>query len=232
MKIYSMHRWDMNTREAMALQSKLKEKILLKNSFRSIKEIHRVAGCDLALDIKSNLAWGGVVVYSFPDLEVVERRIIVQKLSFPYVPGLLSFREGPVLLKAIGTLETIPDLFIFDGQGIAHPRGIGIASHLALFLKKPTIGCAKSRLCGTFREPGPKRGDSSPLHSKEGKTMGRVLRTRDRVKPIFVSPGNEIDTRTAVRIIMKCCDGYRIPKPTREADHFVEAQKRMSLQAS
>jgi len=226
MTIYPIHAWKLSPTEAIQLQRRLKRQISPVNAFQKISEIRWVAGCDLALDLKRGKAFGGVIVYSFPDLEEVERRVAVQKISFPYVPGLLSFREGPILLKAIASLKHTPDLFIFDGQGIAHPRGIGIASHLALFLKKPTIGCAKSRLYGQYREPGLCRGDVSRLRSPEGKAIGSVVRTRDRVKPVFISPGHNIDVATAVRVILQCGDGFRIPKPTREADHYVEVCRR------
>ena len=226
MKLHRIHSWKLTPKEAIRLQERLKKKIVLKNAFESLKDLKFIAGCDLALDLKKNHAIGGVIVFSFPELKEVERKIVVRKLTFPYVPGLLSFREGPVLLDAIESLKIEPDLFVFDGQGIAHPRRLGLASHMGLFLKKPTIGCAKSRLYGQYREPHWKKGSFSPLVGDDGKPMGVVLRTRDHVRPVFVSPGHKIRIGTASRVILKCCDGFRIPKPTRFADHAVEAYKR------
>jgi deoxyribonuclease V len=150
------------------------------------------------------------------------------KLTFPYLPGLLAFREAPVLLAALALLATEPDLLLFDGQGIAHGRRMGIATHMGILLNKPTIGCAKSRLVGTFEEPGTDRGSYKPLvHA--GETVGAVVRTRRGVKPIFVSPGTGISLRTAIQIVVQCLDGYRIPKPTREADHYVGIMKRKRI---
>ena len=226
MKIRPLHNWDLSVSQALEVQKHLRKLIRLKNSFRGIHRIKKIAGVDCAISADGKRIYGGVIVYSFPDLKEIERHCESATLDFPYIPGLLSFREGPVLLKVIKLLNHPPDLFIFDGQGIAHPRGIGIASHLGLFLDKPTIGCAKSRLCGEFKEPGKRRGDFSPLLSKEGKTIGAVLRTRDAVRPVFISPGHQIDIKTSLEIIMQCLDRYRIPKPTREADIFVEAAKR------
>jgi len=192
----------------------------------TLPEIRFIAGCDMAIDKADNTGTAGVIVYRWPELEEVERRYASAKLTFPYVPGFLSFREAPVLLEAIAKLEHEPDLFFFDGQGIAHPRGLGIASHLGLILDKPSVGCAKSRLCGEHGDPPAKKGGCAHLVGKDGKRLGAVLRTRDRVHPVFVSPGHKIDIQNAVRIVLSCCDGYRIPKPTREADHFVEKAKR------
>ncbi len=226
MNIHHLHDWNVSPREAIRIQSELRARVILENSF---KEIKLIAGCDLALDTASNEAYGGVIVYTWPELREVERHSVCRKIKFPYIPGLLSFREAPTLLDCLAQLETEPDLIIFDGQGIAHPRGVGIATHMGLLLDKPTIGCAKSRLYGSYKEPGEKAGSRSSLVSEQGKVLGAVVRTRDRVRPIFVSPGHKIDTQTSIKIILQCVDGYRIPKPTREADHFVESSKQKAL---
>jgi deoxyribonuclease V len=178
--------------------------------------------------IDGDWGYGGVITYTFPRLEEIERRWVRMKLKFPYVPGLLAFREAPVLLAALKLLSTEPDLLLFDGQGIAHGRRMGIATHMGILLNKPTIGCAKSRLVGTFEEPGADRGCYEPLvHG--GETVGAVLRTRKQVRPIFVSPGTGISIKTSINIVMQCLDGYRIPKPTREADHYVGSIKRRRI---
>jgi len=166
-----------------------------------------------------------VIVYQFPQLREVERRMARRTLRFPYVPGLLSFRESPVLLAAIEQLRTEPDLILVDGHGIAHPRRFGIACHLGLLLDRPTIGCAKSILVGEAAEPGVRAGSTAPLVDK-GEIVGTVLRTRDRVKPIYVTTGHRVSLESAVRIARQCLDGFRIPKPTREADHFVRDLRR------
>lgn len=217
-KIRSLHRWDLTPKEARKIQESLRRKVVLKNRFGKIRLI---AGCDMALAEGGQEAFGGVIVYRWPDLAEVERRTNVFAIRFPYVPGLLAFREAPVLLDCLARLEHDPDLLIFDGQGIAHPRGVGIATHMGLILGKPTIGCAKSRLCGSFREPAPERGSWSPLLGEGKEKIGVVLRTRDRVRPIFVSPGHRIDFEMSMSVILGCSDGFRIPKPTREADRLV-----------
>jgi len=217
---------NLSYKQAIEIQNRLRKQVRLKNSF---KKIRFIAGCDLAFTKDGKKAIGGVIVYSWPDLNEIERQFYIGKVVFPYIPGLLSFREAPVLMNTIAKLKVKPDLFIFDGQGIAHPRRVGLATHMGLLLNKPTIGCAKSRLIGKYREPGKKRGSISPLFSNEGMKIGNVVRTRDHVRPIFVSPGHRIDFQTAIRIIMDCVDGFRIPKPTREADHWVAQVKRRGL---
>jgi deoxyribonuclease V len=222
MRALNLHPWNVSTAEARCIQNELCHQVVLHNDF---PHIDLIAGADLAIDTTSNEGYAGVIVYTFPDLEEVERRHAHCKLSFPYIPGLLAFREAPVLLKAFAKVQHEPDVVVFDGQGVAHPRGMGIATHMGLVLDKATIGCAKSRLIGSFEEPGPDVGDYWPLVFGE-KTIGAVLRTRRNVKPIFVSQGHRIGLETCIDILLQCSDGYRIPRPTREADHFVGEIKR------
>lgn len=224
MAIRDLHDWNVSPKEAFETQRRLRPGIRLRNSFRRIRVI---AGCDVAFDAAKNLAYGVAVVFSFPSLDEVEKKVAVRGITFPYVPGLLAFREAPVLLDAIRSLEHEPDLFMIDGQGIAHPRGMGLASHLGLFLEKPVIGCAKSRLCGTYREPGAAAGSSSPLFAKNGETIGAAVRTRAGVKPVFVSPGHRIDLETSIRIVLKSRDGCRVPKPMRIADRYTKLAKKV-----
>jgi deoxyribonuclease V len=222
MRPLNLHRWDVTPKEAVKLQAALKEAVALKNDFDVIRV---VAGADVAVEKEAKRAYAGLIAYSLPDLREISRQGAVGKVTFPYVPGLLAFREGPILSRALEELSAEPDLLIFDGQGIAHPRGLGIATHMGILFDKPSIGCAKSVLVGTFAEPGTEVGDYSPL-VYQGRTVGAALRTRRNVKPVFVSPGHKIDLETSVEIILKCVDGFRVPKPTREAHYFVEALKK------
>ncbi|HUT68422.1 MAG TPA: deoxyribonuclease V, partial [Dehalococcoidales bacterium] len=157
-----------------------------------------------------------VVVLSYPEFELVETRIVTDRIEFPYVPGLLSFREAPLILAACEELTVTPDLLMVDGQGIAHPRRMGLASHLGLFLDIPTIGCAKSRLCGSHEEPGNEAGSYAELLDN-GEVIGAAVRTRTGVKPVYVSIGHKVDLSTAIRRVLECCRGYRLPEPTRLA---------------
>jgi deoxyribonuclease V len=215
-------RWNLTPREAIRLQESLRERVELQDRFG---EIRFVAGADMAFDPETQVAFAGVIVYRFPALEEVERRMARRQLRFPYVPGLLSFRESPVLLAAFARLRTEPDLILIDGQGRAHPRRFGIACHIGILFDKPTIGCAKSRLVGEHLEPGKKAGSTTPL-MLEGERIGVVLRTRDDVRPIYVTTGHRVSLDSAVGLVKQCVDGFRIPKPTREADHYVRDMRR------
>ncbi|MEW6686842.1 MAG: deoxyribonuclease V [Candidatus Edwardsbacteria bacterium] len=199
--------------EAIQIQKELSKWTILKDGF---SKINYIAGADASIDKEERIISAGVCLFTYPNLELVEEVSAKKPLSFPYIPGLLSFREGPVLFDAISKLKTIPDVILFDGQGIAHPRGIGIATHLGILLNKPTIGCAKSNLCGTFKQPKQKRDSSSPLYLN-GKIVGAVLRTKNYTQPIFVSPGHLISLKTAIYVVLACGKGYRIPEPLRHA---------------
>ncbi len=174
-----------------------------------------VAGVDAAFS--EDLAYAAACLYHYPELTMVEKACAVEKLKFPYVPGFLSFREGSAIIAAIRKLTTKPDVILVDGQGIAHPRGIGIASHLGVLLNIPTIGCAKTRLVGESMEPGRGKGSWSKL-TYEGRIVGGVVRTKDSVRPLFVSPGHKIDLDDAIRITLDCTGKYRRPEPLRCAD--------------
>src|SRR6516165_239293 len=210
-------KWSLTPRQAMRLQERLRQRLVLEDR---LDRVQFVAGADLAFDPETDVAFAGVIIYRLPSLDEVERRTARRKLRFPYVPGLLSFRESPVLLAAFRLLRTEPDVILVDGHGLAHPRRFGIACHLGLLLDRPTIGCAKSLLVGEHPEPGGRAGSAVPL-MLDGEVVGVVLRTRDRVKPIYVTQGHRVSLETAVEIVKGCLDGFRIPKPTREADHFV-----------
>jgi len=224
MNVLKLHDWTISPAEAIKLQRQLRSRLELTDRFERIRTI---AGADVALDTAENIGIAGAIVYSFPDLVELERQHARLQLNFPYVPGLLAFREAPVLLAALRKLRHEPDLLIFDGQGIAHPRRLGIASHMGLLLDKPTIGCAKSRLIGTYRlqELGDEPGSTVPLMDGQ-EQVGVVLRTRRGVKPVFASQGHRVSLQTTVQVLLRCCDGYRIPRPTRQADKFVAELKR------
>jgi deoxyribonuclease V len=176
---------------------------------------HLVAGVDISVK-RNGTAKAAVVVLSFPDMEMIEVKTVEDDPPFPYVPGLLSFREAPLILAACEQLKVTPDLIMVDGQGIAHPRRFGLASHLGLILDIPAIGCAKSRLCGTFQMPGEEAGSFSEL-TDEDEIIGAVVRTKTGTNPLFISIGHRIDLPTAIERILECCRGYRLPQPTRLA---------------
>lgn len=209
--IRPLHRWDVTPEEAVALQQQLRRQVVLQ---ADLGRVERVAGVDVSF--RGDRARAAVVVLSFPQLTVVERALAEVPVTFPYIPGLLSFREGPAVLAAFERLTLWPDLVIFDGQGLAHPRRFGLACHLGLFLDLPSIGCAKSRLCGTYQEPGPFRGEWSPLYDGE-EVIGAALRSHPAKEVLFVSPGHRMDLETAIRYVLSCCANHRLPETTRWA---------------
>ena len=213
MHFRQIHRWDVSPKRAAAIQRSLRGRLVLRP--RAIKP-RLIAGADVSCDRRSDAIHAAVVVLAWPGLALVESARASGRARFPYIPGYLSFREIPVLLKALRGLSARPDLILCDGQGIAHPRGFGLASHLGLILGIPSIGCAKTRLVGEHDEPASRRGSTAPL-TFEGRTVGAVVRTRDGVKPIYVSPGNGVGVRAAVAWSLACSTGRRIPEPTRLA---------------
>lgn len=237
MKLRKIHRWDVTPEEARRIQEELRGRVVRKDDLATeargrgvrARGILRVAGADVAFDFRGRgtsegRAIAGVIVYSFPELREIERAWAERPLKFPYVPGLLSFRELPALLAAMGKLRAEPEVIFCDAQGYAHPRRFGLACHLGVLLNVATVGCAKSRLIGEHQEPGRAAGSWAALVDA-GETIGAVVRTRAGVKPIYVSPGHRVSLQSAIELVMAVCDGYRIPKPTREADHFVEQLK-------
>lgn len=223
MKMYPFHNWDLTYKDARALQSRLREKVRQKPL--ALSAIRYVAGADMAISTRLGQAFGAVVVFQFPELVQVEVQVARLDLSFPYIPGLLSFREIPVLAKCLSRVKTSFQVLVCDGQGIAHPRGFGLASHLGVLLRRPTIGCAKSRLVGEHDPVAQGRGGFSRLIFK-GKQVGSVLRTRDAVRPVYVSPGHLMNQVSARRIVLACATRYRLPEPTRAADALAAEEKR------
>ena len=188
-----------------------------------LSRVRYVAGADVST--QGDRGYATVVVLSFPGLSVVEVRGFEAPLTFPYVPGLLAFREIPPVAEALRAVEAPVDAVIFDAQGLAHPRGLGLASHLGLFLDVPAIGCAKSRLVGEHEEPGPKKGSATDLVYRK-KVVGRVVRTRDNVSPVYVSVGNRVDLDSAVDLVLRCCTRYRLPETTRQAHNAANRLRR------
>jgi len=219
MKVKSLHSWQVSPEKARKIQQKLRDKVGLRSPFRSISQIRFIAGCDVGYDEKRRRAYGSVVLLTFPELKLVEKRGVMQASEriFPYLPGLLTFREGPVLIAALKRLERSPDIIIFDGQGIAHPVRFGLATHMGLLLGLPTIGCGKSILYGHYEEPVNLKGAHTFLKDERGELIGVALRTKRNVKPVFVSQGYRIALDQALDIILTCCRREKIPEPLRLA---------------
>jgi deoxyribonuclease V len=212
-KIARQYDWRVSTARAREIQLELATQIIRQGKADSLRYI---AGADIAVNRFAKTGTAAVVVLSYPEMKVVETRSITAKIEFPYVPGLLTFREAPLVLAAFEKLTLTPDLVLVDGQGIAHPRRIGLASHLGLCLGLPTIGCAKSRLIGEHGEPGIKAGSYAELVDN-AEVIGVALRTKTAVKPLYVSIGHLIDLPVAIRCVLECCRGFRLPEPTRLA---------------
>jgi deoxyribonuclease V len=222
MRIRDLHPWDLTPAEAVALQRELAGQV---DTRSPLTQCRLVAGVDVSYARFSDRFFAGIVVLELPGVNVVERVGAVRVTPFPYIPGLLSFREAPALLEAFARLQSQPDVVMVDGQGLAHPRRFGIACHLGLWLDLPCMGCAKSLLTGRHKELGPKAGSLAPLVDK-GEVVGEAVRTKDRVKPVYVSAGHKIDLPSAVRVVLETCRGYRIPEPTRQAHLYVNALRR------
>jgi deoxyribonuclease V len=232
------HDWDLGIPEARELQEQLRGRVVERDARRAPR---LVAGADVSYDRDSHDPaadvscdrssshvdlYAAVVVLDFESLRVVEVAAARARARFPYVPGYLSFREIPPLLDAFAKLEAVPDLIVCDGQGRAHPRRFGLACHLGVLLDRPTLGCAKSRLVGEHREPGPRRGAHTQLRDG-GEVIGEVVRTRSGVKPVFVSVGHRISLETARRTVLRLAPRYRLPEPVRAAHREVNRLRRL-----
>jgi len=213
MRVERLHSWQVSISQALDIQRRLATQVSRSNEVGGPRFI---AGVDISVKRESGVATGAVVVLQYPELRIAEAKVVSGKLELPYIPGLLSFRESPLILAACEGLTVIPDLILVDGQGIAHPRRIGLASHLGLFLNTSTIGCAKSLLCGQHEVPGEEPGSYAEIVDK-GETIGVALRTKLRVKPVYVSIGHKISLELAIYWVLECCRGYRLPEPTRLA---------------
>lgn len=217
MKPVVNHPWNVTPRQAVAIQERLRSRVVRRN--RIGRRVRRVAGVDVGFEDGGRVTRAAVVVLRWPGLAVAESAVARRETSFPYVPGLLSFRELPAVLAAVDELSEAPDLWLCDGQGVAHPRRFGIASHLGVLLDVPTAGVGKSRLIGQHDEPGPKRGDWAAL-KHQGERIGAVLRTRDGVNPVYVSVGHRVALPTAINWVLRCAPRYRLPETTRQADRL------------
>jgi deoxyribonuclease V len=216
-----LHKWDLPYSQAREVQTRLAGKV----RFTPLRKNPKVAaGIDCAFSEDGRRILAAVVVLRLPEFELVETASAVRKVTFPYIPGLLSFREAPVCIAAVEKLRSRPDVFIIDGQGIAHPRRLGLAAHLGLFFDMPTVGCAKSRLTGNFEEPPPEKG-AHTLLTERSETIGAVVRTRTNVKPVFVSVGHKCVLTDAIGIVLACAVKYRLPEPTRLAHRSVSKLK-------
>jgi deoxyribonuclease V len=216
-----MHSWNLTPKEAIQLQRKLKDQV---KTHLTLRNPQHIAGVDVAYIREKEQSVATVVVVSCADFETVESAVAKMKTPFPYIPGLLSFREIPAILKALEKLSNLPDLILVDGHGQAHPRRFGIAAHLGLWLKHPTIGIGKSRLCGEFRQPGKNKGSCTDLIHK-GEVIGRVLRTRTGVQPVFVSVGYGLPLKECVHWTLAMTPRFRLPEPIRRADRLSHESK-------
>ena len=212
-KVKHWHNWQVSINEAKDIQRRMATQV---SRYNQIATLRFIAGVDISVSRVSGVATGAVVILRFPELSLVEVRVVSGELHFPYVPGLLSFRESPLVLSAFEGLTITPDLILVDGQGLAHPRRMGLASHLGLLLDTPAIGCAKSLLCGRHEVPGDEPGSCAELTDNDD-VIGAVLRTKYRVKPVYVSIGHKVDLPNAISGVLNCCRGYRLPEPTRLA---------------
>lgn len=215
MKIYQRHAWQLTLPEAIAIQEQLQAEVITEDKFK--EPVQYVAGVDMGFEADGTISRAAVAVLSFPDLQVIETSLAHRPTTFPYIPGFLSFREIPAVLDALEKITTIPDIILCDGQGIAHPRRFGIACHLGVLVDIPTIGVAKSLLVGKHEILPETRGSWQPLIHK-GETIGAVLRSRTKVKPLYISSGHRVSLPTAIDYVLRCTPKYRLPETTRIAD--------------
>jgi len=226
MNIRSLHDWPRTEAEAKAIQEKLRDRVVLTGS---LDHVQSVAGVDTAYDVEQNLLHAAICVMSYPDLTELEKVSASDEIRFPYIPSLLAFREGPAIMKAIIALKSKPDLFLFSGHGIAHPRQFGLACHFGVMLDIPSIGCARKHLAGQYETLGSERGDAVPL-ILQNRPAGIVFRSREQVKPIFISPGHLCGLDEAWSFVVSCIREYRLPEPLRDAHRLANWAKRCDRQ--
>jgi deoxyribonuclease V len=226
MEIYHKHLWEVSTEEAKNIQSKLRTELNFQNQVDPA-HVKTIAAADISFNRYDDRLYAAVVLLSFPDLKLLEENTHQARATFPYIPGFLSFREIPPLLNIFKELRTVPQVILCDGQGIAHPRGFGLASHLGVLLDVPTIGCAKSLLVGEYQKLSPNKGSMCPLIYKN-QQVGLALRTRRGVKPVFISVGHKIRLKEATKIVLQCCTKYRIPEPLRLSHRKVNEIRKKS----
>lgn len=212
------HPWDVSPAEAREIQERLRERVVVAPLARRPAV---VAGVDVS--VKEGRARAAVVALSYPSLDPLQAAVAELPVSFPYAPGLLAFREGPAVLAALARLAMRPDVLVFDAQGMAHPRRLGLAAHLGVLLDMPAVGCAKSRLCGSYQDPAVEKGSWTFLMDGDD-VIGAIVRTRTGVRPVFVSVGHRIDLDTSVSLVLGCAARYRLPEPTRWAHRVAGGQ--------
>ena len=222
MKIFQRHAWPLTVEEAIAIQQQFRKEVITQDQLE--EPVQYVAGVDMGFEADGTISRAAVAVLSFPSLQLQESAIARRPTTFPYVPGFLSFREIPAVLDALEKISTVPDLILCDGQGIAHPRRFGIACHLGLIVDIPTIGVAKSLLIGNHQEVSEERGSWQPLVNR-GETIGAVLRTRVKTKPLYISSGHRVSLSTAIEYVLRCTPKYRLPETTRIADKLASGSK-------
>ncbi|MEW5807733.1 MAG: deoxyribonuclease V [Acidobacteriota bacterium] len=221
MLVRMLHPWKVSPQQARAIQNSLSKKVIQNWDNRHVRTI---AGADVSFP-DSDTVLAAVVIVTYPNMKVIETRLRSGKCEFPYIPGLLAFREVPALISVLEELKSEPDILMCDAQGIAHPRGMGLATHIGILTDKPSIGCAKSCLYGKYDEPGDRKGDFSYLTNNSGERIGAVLRTRDGVQPVFVSVGHRIDLNKSIDIVLACSLKFRIPEPLRLAHKLAAGEK-------
>jgi deoxyribonuclease V len=222
MYIKNLHVWDLEPKEAILIQKLLKKDLVTKGEPNNIS---LVAGCDISFNRFSDKGYAVVVILSYPNLEIVEKTHYIGKATMKYIPGLLSFREAPLLIKALEKVNKEPDLIMYDGQGIAHPRRLGIASHMGLLTDKPSVGCAKSVLVGDFEEKTAEKGNYSPMYHKND-MVGYALYTKDKCKPVYISAGHKVSNEFARDFTLSCVSKYKIPETTRQAHLYSNEVRR------
>lgn len=217
------HNWNVTPTEAVAIQRELKESVSIEAFSQNI---HTIAGVDVSLNMFEKDIYAGIIILSYPDMTPIKQVTVKSRTDFPYIPGLLSFREIPALLECFAKLDEMPDVVMVDGQGIAHPRRLGIAAHLGVLLGIPTIGCGKSRLYGTYDVPTIVGEANDILDPKTGEVIGKALKSKARSNPLIISPGHRMSVEDALRITRDCLRGYRLPEPTRRAHLLVNESRR------
>lgn len=222
MEVQALHDWQMTPEGARQVQRELAPMV---SRLDEVGDVRLVAGADISAPDGGGVARAAVVVLQYPELVLVEEKVVERAVTFPYVPGLLSFREAPLVLAACQELDSDPDVILVDGQGILHPRRMGLASHLGLFLDKPTIGCAKSRLCGRHAPVGAEPGSRAEV-TDDGEVIGVALRTKAGTSPLYVSIGNKVCLNTAIDWVVRCCRGARLPEPARLAHRAASGRVR------
>ncbi len=222
MKFNNLHPWHVDKHEAVQIQYNLSKLIILKNSFH---EVRRIAGCDVAYSALNNKAYAAICLFTFPDLSKTNEVTCVSDITFPYLSGLLTFREGPALLHAFEKLVEKPDIIIFNGQGIAHPRKMGLATHMGIILDTPSIGCAQKSIFRNYDNPDYYKGAFSEIRDNKNMVIGACLRTKDKTNPVFISQGYKIGLRAAIDIVLSCTLQYKMPEPLRSSHILANSVK-------